>query len=78
MDPATRSNSLRTFSTLLPYLWPAGRPDLKTRVLVALLSLVLAKAANVMVPLVLGHAVDQLGNLDQPQGLWLGIPLAVI
>ena len=78
MDPAPPSNSLRTFATLLPFLWPQGRPDLKIRVLLALLSLILAKAANVMVPLVLGDAVDQLGNLDNETHLWLGIPLAVI
>jgi len=78
MDPAPPSNSLRTFATLLPFLWPQGRSDLKARVLLALLSLVLAKAANVMVPLVLGDAVDQLGNLDNETHLWLGIPLAVI
>ncbi|HJP06802.1 MAG TPA: ABC transporter ATP-binding protein/permease [Arenicellales bacterium] len=78
MNQAGRSHSLRTFFTLLPYLWPSRRHDLQARVIVALLSLVLAKAANVYVPLVLGDAVDQLGNLDQQQGLWLGIPLAVI
>ena len=63
---------------MLPFLWPQGRSDLKARVLLALLSLILAKAANVMVPLVLGDAVDQLGNLDNETHLWLGIPLAVI
>ncbi len=78
MDPVAPSNSLRTFSTLLPFLWPAERADLKARVLVAMLSLLLAKAANVMVPLVLGDAVDQLGNLNHETNLWLGIPLSVI
>ncbi|MCH1523101.1 MAG: metal ABC transporter permease, partial [Arenicellales bacterium] len=78
MDPSASSNSLRTFSTLLPFLWPAERTDLKARVLVAMLSLLLAKAANVMVPLVLGDAVDQLGNLNHETGLWLGIPLSVL
>ena len=78
MDPAAPSNSLRTFSTLLPFLWPAERADLKARVLVAMLSLLLAKAANVMVPLVLGDAVDQLGNLNHETNLWLGIPLSVL
>ncbi len=43
-----------------------------------MLSLLLAKAANVMVPLVLGDAVDQLGNLNHETNLWLGIPLSVI
>ena len=78
MDPGAPSNSLRTFSTLLPFLWPAERADLKARVLVAMLSLLLAKAANVMVPLVLGDAVDRLGNLNHETNLWLGIPLSVL
>ena len=78
MAESARSNSARTLATLLPYLWPAGRKDLRLRVLIALVCLVLAKATNVVVPLLLGHAVDQLGDLQNTAGLWLGIPLAVI
>ena len=78
MKPTQHSNSARTLITLLPYLWPRDRQDLRLRVLIAVICLVAAKAANVFVPLLLGDAVDQLDNLADTRGLWLGIPLAVI
>ena len=78
MIPSSSSNSLRTLTTLLPYLWPTGRSDLRARVIVALICLVLAKATNVIVPLLLGDAVDDLSNLQTEKDLWLGIPLAII
>ena len=53
-------NQLRTLRQLLPYLWPAGRPDLRARVAVALALLAAAKATNVYVPLILRDAVDAL------------------
>ncbi len=64
MIPSSSSNSVRTLTTLLPYLWPTGRSDLRARVIVALICLVLAKATNVIVPLLLGDAVDDLSNLQ--------------
>ncbi len=52
---------LGTLRHLLPYLWPRGRGDLKLRVMLALVFLVVAKAANVTVPIILREAVDGLG-----------------
>ncbi len=52
---------LGTLRHLLPYLWPRDRPDLRRRVVLALVFLVIAKAANVTVPLLLRSAVDSLG-----------------
>ncbi|MBS0424965.1 MAG: ABC transporter ATP-binding protein/permease [Proteobacteria bacterium] len=57
--PAATRNNLRTIAALLPYLW-----EFKVRVMVALSLLVLAKLANVSVPLVLKEIVDA---LDQPR-----------
>jgi ATP-binding cassette subfamily B protein len=57
--PAATRNNLRTIAALLPYLW-----EFKVRVMVALGLLVLAKLANVSVPLVLKEIVDA---LDQPR-----------
>ena len=57
--PAATCNNLKTIATLLPYLW-----EFKVRVIVALSLLVLAKLANVSVPLVLKEIVDA---LDQPR-----------
>jgi ATP-binding cassette subfamily B protein len=50
-----------TLRHLLPYLWPRGRTDLRLRVLLALVFLLAAKAANVTVPMLLREAVDSLG-----------------
>ncbi|UKV16886.1 ABC transporter ATP-binding protein/permease [Thalassospiraceae bacterium SW-3-3] len=48
--------------TFLPYLWPRGEFELKTRVVIALLFLVGAKIANVYVPVLYKYAVDALGG----------------
>ncbi len=50
---------------LLPYLWPSGRSDLKTRVVIAIGFLVAAKVANVYVPILLKMAVDALAPAGQ-------------
>ncbi|MBL8498915.1 ABC transporter ATP-binding protein/permease [Nitrosomonas sp. JL21] len=57
--PAPVRNGLKTMATLLPYLW-----EFKIRVILALSLLILAKLANVSVPLVLKEIVDA---LDQPR-----------
>ncbi|MER0203317.1 MAG: ABC transporter ATP-binding protein/permease [Nitrosomonas sp.] len=57
--PAATRNNLKTIAALLPYLW-----EFKVRVILALSLLVLAKLANVSVPLVLKEIVDA---LNQPR-----------
>ena len=59
--PAATRNNLKTIAALLPYLW-----EFKVRVVLALSLLVLAKLANVSVPLVLKEIVDA---LDQPRAM---------
>ncbi|MCE7914528.1 MAG: ABC transporter ATP-binding protein/permease [Nitrosomonas sp. PRO4] len=59
--PAATRNNLKTIATLLPYLW-----EFKVRVILALSLLVLAKLANVSVPLVLKEIVDA---LNQPHAV---------
>jgi ATP-binding cassette subfamily B protein len=66
---------VKTLRHLLPYLWPRGRADLKLRVLLALVFLVVAKAANVTVPVLLREAVDSLGVADAS---FVVVPLAVL
>ena len=78
VDQQGRGNVWRTCAVLLPFLWPTGRNDLKSRVVLALISLVLAKLANLYVPLVLGRLVDDLSDLTDTTGLMLGIPLAAL
>jgi hypothetical protein len=64
----------RVFRALLPYLWPAGRADLKARVLAALLLLVLAKVVLVTVPFFYKAAVDALEGRTQA----VAVPVALI
>ena len=56
---ASRNNG-DTIRSLLPYLWPAGDTGARLRVTVAMGLLILAKVANVYVPIVYAHAVDAL------------------
>ena len=42
--------TLATLRELWPYMWPSERPDLKQRVVWAMLVLVLAKIITVLVP----------------------------
>jgi len=61
--PPANRNDWKTIKTLLPYLW-----EFRWRVASALMLLILAKVANVGVPLVLKEIIDA---LQQPQALLL-------
>lgn len=67
--PAATRNNLKTIAALLPYLW-----EFKVRVVLALSLLVLAKLANVSVPLVLKEIIDA---LDQPRAM-LALPVLLL
>lgn len=74
VDYTPKSESQRSdwknFRSLMPYLW-----EYRGRVLLALLCLVLAKVANVGVPLVLKEIVD---SLDVEPGSIMVIPVALL
>lgn len=74
--PHSLRQDLRTVRTLLPYLWPAGATELRVRVVVALAFLVLAKGANVVVPLFYKEAVDALGKEQALLAVPFGILIA--
>lgn len=67
--PSANRNDWQTIRSLLPYLW-----EFKGRVVIALTLLLMAKLANVAVPLVLKEIVDA---LDQPQTL-LVLPVLLL
>ena len=69
---------LKVLAGLLPYLWPAGRSDLKLRVAVAMVFLVLAKLATVTVPLILKAAVDALTPAATASGTGAGAAALVL
>jgi ATP-binding cassette subfamily B protein len=63
-----------SLKSLLPYLWPQGETELKTRVVLASASLVVAKIANVYVPFVFKHMIDALGT----PGALVALPLGLL
>ncbi len=80
-DQQVGFGQLKVLTNLLPYLWPAGRTDLKVRVVAAMVLLVCAKLAIVTVPLVLKQAVDALtpeGVGDAAASAVLVLPLGLL
>ena len=69
---------IKTFKLLLPYLWLKERKDLKTRVVLAIIALILAKIASVGTPLILGRAVNSLSELSSGINLFMLVPVALI
>ncbi len=61
-EAATSTGDLGALRSLVPYLWPADSLETKVRVVLALVLLVGAKAANVYVPIFYKRAVDALGG----------------
>ena len=61
--------------SLMPFLWPANNFELRARVVIAMVMLALAIAANVAVPIFYKEAVDA---LTPGQNVVLVLPLAMI
>ncbi len=61
---ADRGRTFQTIANLWPYMWPADRPDLKQRVLVAFLALMAAKVVTVLVPYTYKWVTDALTGAD--------------
>ena len=74
-DLAVVRNHLATARSLLPFLWPHGRFDLRVRVAVAMVLLASAKIANVYVPFMYKAAVDA---LDVATAVVIALPVAAI
>jgi|TARA_A100001011_G_scaffold396626_2_gene494966 ATP-binding cassette subfamily B protein len=74
----SESTLQRTISLLAPFLWPKNKISIKIRVFLAILCLLLAKAANLGTPPILGYAVDSLTELSQGINVYMIIPLALI
>ncbi|HVL01103.1 MAG TPA: ABC transporter transmembrane domain-containing protein, partial [Dongiaceae bacterium] len=58
---------------LLPYLW-----EFRARVLLAMACLIIAKLANVAVPIMLKHIVDALDRSQHPELALVALPLALL
>jgi len=71
-DNTRQRSDMDVLRSLMPFLWPKGDLEIKTRVVLALLAIVAAKVANVFVPYFLKLAVDAL------DGDLLALPLWII
>ena len=76
VSPDPKQSGFATLKNLLPYLWPVGEWNLRARVVVAMVFLVLSKVAIVMVPIFYKDAVDALVSAEE--GLLLIVPVGVI
>ncbi|HEV7457960.1 MAG TPA: ABC transporter ATP-binding protein/permease [Roseococcus sp.] len=77
MQPKPPGNHRSALISILPYLWPRGETEMKLRVVVSVVCLILAKAANVLVPIAYARAVDALAPREGV-GAMLAIPIALI
>jgi ABC-type transport system involved in Fe-S cluster assembly fused permease/ATPase subunit len=68
------------FMRLMPYLWPAGRRDLKLRIAAAVGCLIIAKFIAVTVPIFFAEAVDVLTAIERagPGATTLAVPVMLI
>jgi ATP-binding cassette subfamily B protein len=69
----------RTLFNLWPFIWPSDRSDLRLRVVLALVLMVLAKLATMAVPFTFKWATDALaghGSAPVAPGSWFGWALA--
>jgi ABC-type transport system involved in Fe-S cluster assembly fused permease/ATPase subunit len=68
--------SFKPLWSLMPYLWPKGRPDLRLRVVVSIVFLILATGFTSVSPLIYGWTVDRLR--PTPANIAIGTVLSLI
>ena len=66
-----------TLASVLPRLWPAGRTDLRARVVMAMIALIGAKIVTVYVPFLYKEAVDRLSP-ETAAAAAVVVPVALI
>ncbi len=70
------TGNMRTVLSLAPYLWPAGNPGARVRVVIALIFMLLSKVVTVYVPIIYGDVVDALAPKDGRA--MLAVPVALL
>ncbi|MBO9418751.1 MULTISPECIES: ABCB family ABC transporter ATP-binding protein/permease [Stappiaceae] len=75
---ADEGDTLSTLKNLWPYIWPASRPDLKKRVLLAVAALVVAKFITVLSPYFFAWATDVLAGEDVGLPAFLLAPVMLV
>lgn len=75
--PRHDPDSWRTLARFLPYLWPKDRSDLRWRIVIAMLLVLLTKAVTLVLPLLYKQVVDTMAAGGEPLvALAIGFALA--
>ena len=69
---------LSTVRNLWDYMWPADRPDLRMRAVLAIGALLLAKVASTLVPFAYKGIIDALGTSGPEAAVLLGLSVPII
>lgn len=69
---------LSTVRNLWSYMWPADRPDLRMRAVLAIGALLLAKVASTLVPFAYKGIIDALGTSGPDAAVLLGLSVPII
>ena len=71
-------NQWQTLKSLLPYLWPEGRMDLKIRVVLAMMALFASKIITVLTPYSFKYATDALTASGNPAAIAFSVPFFLV
>ena len=74
---AEEANLGRTVANLWRYMWPADRPDLKFRVILAVGALLVSKVATTLVPFAYKGIIDTLDGATPDNTLVMGIAIPI-
>jgi ABC-type transport system involved in Fe-S cluster assembly fused permease/ATPase subunit len=75
VEEGSGAPSFRPLWRLMPYLWPAGRRDLKARVVLSIVFLMLGIGVTTVSQQFFGAAVNAFGKTPQTAALWVVIAL---
>ncbi|NVK35466.1 MAG: ABC transporter ATP-binding protein/permease [Rhodobacteraceae bacterium] len=75
---ADEGSTFATLVNLWPYIWPSGRPDLKGRVLLSILALVIAKVVTVLSPYFFAWSTDALSGEESWLPAFLAAPVMLV
>jgi len=74
-DTANPEQGLKTLRRFLPYLWPAGEPGMRARVVISLLLVLVSKATVLLMPFAYKGAIDRMVPGMQPA---VGLAIALV
>jgi ABC-type transport system involved in Fe-S cluster assembly fused permease/ATPase subunit len=79
--PSVSADEGSVFSTvknLWSYMWPADRPDLRLRVVLAIGALLLSKVATTFIPFAYKGIIDSLDGTAPDSGIVLGLAIPIV